>query len=112
GEEALTLLRSAAHAAERKTDTPAESATPPPASMSESDQAEAQTAATDRQKSADDVPPAPLFKLPEGGKVARLEALRRIVLEDSWCRSQVKPGKQVVFGVGSPDARIFFCGEA
>ncbi len=31
---------------------------------------------------------------------------------DEWCKSQVKPGKKVVFGVGSLDAGIFFCGEA
>ncbi len=31
---------------------------------------------------------------------------------DEWCRSQVKAGKKVVFGVGSVDSKIFFCGEA
>ena len=59
-----------------------------------------------------EVPDAPEFSLPEGDKVNRWEALRDRVLNDEWCRSQVKPGKKVVFGVGSLDSRIFFCGEA
>jgi len=59
-----------------------------------------------------EVPPPPVVTLPEGSKEVRWDALRKQVLSDSWCRSQVKPGKQVVFGVGSLEARIFFCGEA
>lgn len=59
-----------------------------------------------------DVPPPPGIHLPEGDKQARWTALREQVLADPWCRSQVKPGKQIVLGVGSLDARIFFCGEA
>ena len=59
-----------------------------------------------------EMPEPPRVALPEGDKILRLAALREQVLSDSWCRSQVKPGKQVVFGVGNPDARIFFCGEA
>ena len=59
-----------------------------------------------------EVPPSPEFKLPDGDKTARWNALHEIVLSDGWCLSQVKPGKKVVFGVGSLDARIFFCGEA
>ncbi|MGC9451141.1 MAG: uracil-DNA glycosylase [Oceanipulchritudo sp.] len=58
------------------------------------------------------VPEAPVVDLPEGDRQARWEALRGQVLTDAWCLSQVKPGKQVVFGVGNIDARIFFCGEA
>jgi DNA polymerase len=58
------------------------------------------------------IPPAPAIQLPEGSKLERLQALRNLVEGDPWCRSQVKPGKQVVFGVGTPEARIFFCGEA
>ena len=58
------------------------------------------------------VPPAPLVDLPQGDRKARWEALRTQVLADDWCQSQVSPGKQVVFGVGSLDARLFFCGEA
>jgi uracil-DNA glycosylase len=62
--------------------------------------------------SAPVLPPPPVFSLPQGAKAERWAALRERVLGDPWCRSQVKPGKQVVFGVGSLDARIFFCGEA
>ena len=59
-----------------------------------------------------EVPAAPAFDLPDGDKPTRLAALREQVLSDAWCLSQVKPGKKVVFGVGSPNARILFCGEA
>jgi len=59
-----------------------------------------------------EVPAPPTVELPEGDKQTQWEALREQVLGDDWCRSQVKPGKKVVFGVGSVDAKIFFCGEA
>lgn len=64
-------------------------------------------------------PPAPApsaappdIELPAGSKAARWAALREIVLNDPVCLSHVRPGKKVVFGVGSLDARIMFVGEA
>lgn len=59
-----------------------------------------------------EVPAPPSVELPDGDKQAQWEALREQVLGDEWCRSQVKPGKKVVFGVGSINSKIFFCGEA
>jgi DNA polymerase len=59
-----------------------------------------------------EVPDAPAVELPDGDKDARMNALREQVLSDPWCLSQIKPAKKVVFGVGSVNARIFFCGEA
>ncbi len=57
--------------------------------------------------------PAPVpFTLPAGDKPSRWAALRARVLADEFCRAQVRPGKQVVFGVGSLDAKIMFVGEA
>ena len=57
--------------------------------------------------------PAPVpFILPEGDKVTRWAALRERVLADPVCRANVRAGKQVVFGVGSLDAKIMFVGEA
>lgn len=57
--------------------------------------------------------PAPVpFTLPAGDKAARWAALRERVLNDPVCRARVRPGKQVVFGVGSLDAKIMFVGEA
>lgn len=57
--------------------------------------------------------PAPKpFKLPQGGKRERWEALRDIVLGDEICAQHLRPGKKIVFGVGNLDADIFFCGEA
>jgi len=58
------------------------------------------------------IPEPEPFALPDGGKRARWEWLREKVLGDPVCREHVRPGKQVVFGVGDLDASIFFCGEA
>lgn len=54
----------------------------------------------------------PIIHLPDGDKSTRWNALRELVLNDSVCRAHVHSGKKIVFGVGSLDARIFFCGEA
>jgi DNA polymerase len=57
--------------------------------------------------------PAPVaFTLPQGDKAARWAALRAHVLGDPVCRAHVRPGKQVVFGVGRVEAKIMFVGEA
>ena len=58
------------------------------------------------------IPPPPSVTLPAGDKRTRWTALQKRILGDEVCRAHVRPGKQVVFGVGSLDARIFFCGEA
>lgn len=69
-------------------------------------------------EAAKDRPAEPLFPsppeivLPEGDKSLRWNALRDQVLNCPVCNSHVAPGKKVVFGVGSLDAKIFFCGEA
>lgn len=58
------------------------------------------------------LPPAPTVTLPEGDKAARWQALLAKVLADPVCRENVRPGKKVVLGVGSLDAKIMFVGEA
>lgn len=58
------------------------------------------------------LPPPPLFKLTGADKAARWAELRTIVLGDETCKARVRPGKQVVFGVGNIDAKIMFVGEA
>jgi len=58
------------------------------------------------------LPPPPVVALGVGDKRTRWTALRARVLGDEVCRAHVRPGKQVVFGVGDPEAKIFFCGEA
>lgn len=55
---------------------------------------------------------APSVNLPEGDKAARWAALREQVLNDPVCCAHVRPGKKVVLGVGSLDAKIMFVGEA
>ncbi len=54
----------------------------------------------------------PTVVLPEGDKAARWAALRETVLNDPVCCAHVRPGKKVVLGAGSLDARIMFVGEA
>jgi uracil-DNA glycosylase family 4 len=58
------------------------------------------------------IPPPPIVQLPGGDKASRWAALRHLVLNDPICRGHVRPGKQVVFGVGKLDAQIMFVGEA
>jgi DNA polymerase len=50
--------------------------------------------------------------LPPGNKAARWAWLNERVVNDPTCRAHVRPGKRVVLGVGSLDARIMFVGEA
>lgn len=61
---------------------------------------------------ADNLPRPPSFTLPEGDKQTRWNALLALVLNDPTCKSHVRPGKKVVLGVGSLDAKIMFVGEA
>lgn len=67
-----------------------------------------------RPKPADEnkLPLPPKVELPAGSKQERWEALRQQVLNDPVCQSHVRAEKKVVFGVGSLEAKIFFCGEA
>jgi len=54
----------------------------------------------------------PTLTLPTGEKQARWDALRKIVMNDPVCLENGKTKGTVVFGTGSLDADIFFCGEA
>ncbi len=58
------------------------------------------------------LPPPPTVDLPAGDKASRWAALVSLVKENPVCQEQLLPGKQLVVGVGSLDAKIFFCGEA
>jgi DNA polymerase len=50
--------------------------------------------------------------LPAGDKPTRWNALLALVTGDPTCRAKVRPGKKVVLGVGSLEAKIMFVGEA
>lgn len=63
-------------------------------------------------KAEEPLPPPPVVELPPGDKQTQWDWLRQRVLNCPTCRQHVKPGKQVVFGVGNLEAEIFFCGEA
>ncbi len=58
------------------------------------------------------LPPPPVFTLPAGDKTTRWEWLRDYVLTHPVCTKNVRPGKKVVLGVGSLEAKIMFVGEA
>src|SRR5688572_20390848 len=58
------------------------------------------------------LPAAPVVMLPAGDKTQRWAALLAAVMSDGTCSSNVRPGKKVVLGVGSLEAKIMFVGEA
>lgn len=58
------------------------------------------------------LPPPPSVVLPAGDKQTRWNALLDLVLNDPTCKANVRPGKKVVLGVGTLDAKIMFVGEA
>jgi uracil-DNA glycosylase family 4 len=58
------------------------------------------------------LPPPPVVNLPAGDKATRWAWLRDQVLNHPVCLANVRPGKKVVFGVGSLDAKILFVGDA
>lgn len=55
---------------------------------------------------------APTVVLGDGDKATRWAALRDLVTKDPTCCAHVRPGKKVVLGVGSLEAKIMFVGEA
>jgi uracil-DNA glycosylase family 4 len=61
---------------------------------------------------ANALPASPTVNLPKGDKQTRWTALRDQVFKDPTCVANVRPGKKVVLGVGSLDAKIMFVGEA
>lgn len=57
--------------------------------------------------------PAPVpFEMIDGTKRQRWDFLREKVLSDPVCNEHLHAGKNLVFGVGNLDAKVFFCGEA
>ncbi|MDP0502008.1 MAG: uracil-DNA glycosylase [Verrucomicrobiota bacterium JB022] len=58
------------------------------------------------------LPEAPKVKLPKGSKQKQWDALREQIYADPVCHEQAGDPERVVFGVGSLDSDIFFCGEA
>lgn len=58
------------------------------------------------------LPDAPVIELPEGDAATRLDWLRERVLGCEVCQAHLNERGKVVFGTGSPEADIFFCGEA
>jgi uracil-DNA glycosylase len=112
-EEGLAALRTAARAA--AVDAPA------PATIAAAAPRPARPAAPAAAPARPEVPAGPpppslaalrarLQALPD--KETRWAALCEIVRQDPHCRAQLRPGRQLVIGVGDLQARIFFVGEA
>ncbi len=57
------------------------------------------------------IPAPPVVELPKGSKMEQMNWLRERVLGDPGCLAHLRPGRKLVFGVGTPEAEIFFCGE-
>ena len=57
------------------------------------------------------IPAPPQVELPAGDKATRWSALREKVLNDKVCLTHLPSDKKVVFGIGSLDSKIFFCGD-
>ncbi len=58
------------------------------------------------------LPPPPTVSLPPGDKQTRWNVLLELVRNDATCKAHVRPGKKVVLGAGSVEAKIMFVGEA
>ena len=58
------------------------------------------------------LPAPPPVVLPAGDKATRWKWLCDLVINHPVCTANVRPGKKVVLGVGSLDAKIMFVGEA
>lgn len=58
------------------------------------------------------LPEPPVIDLPEGTPVEKLDALRALVEACETCKAHLGDSDKVVFGTGSAEADIFFCGEA
>ncbi len=57
------------------------------------------------------IPAPPVVEVPGGSKMEQMNWLRERVLSDPVCLAHLRPGRKLVFGVGTPEAEIFFCGE-
>jgi len=57
------------------------------------------------------IPAPPALELPQGSKMEQMNWLRERVLACPVCNAHLRPGRKLVFGVGTPEAEIFFCGE-
>jgi DNA polymerase len=113
-EDSLVTLRQLVAARRAAASPPADAPVEPPAPEARAGESRMEVS-TLRQPAASAVrllPPPPEVVLPGGDKPVRWQALREQVLNHPVCRAHVRPGKKVVFGVGSLDARIMFVGEA
>ena len=82
---------------------------------------EVSTQATSEKKSTKDSTPInanpallspPQFSMPDGTKQEKWDWLKKKVLGCEVCKSELNPNGKIVFGVGNPNADLFFCGEA
>ena len=60
----------------------------------------------------DPLPESPEIELPKSDAVSQLAWLKKRVLECEVCKEHLSDDGKIVFGNGSPQADILFCGEA
>lgn len=58
------------------------------------------------------IPQAPTINLPDGDAATQMQWLKEQVESSTTCKEQLRQDEQLVFGDGSLDADIFYCGEA
>lgn len=108
--EAVAADRSSSRAARPGEDT-AERFSKMMATIADDEPAEPSAAAQTPEEQAP-IPAPESFELPQTPRMEQWLWLRDKVLKCPVCNEHVRPGKKVVFGVGSIEADIFFCGEA
>ena len=58
------------------------------------------------------LPESPIIKIPDGDATQRMQWLKEQIEASSVCQEQLRKNDTLVFGSGSINADIFFCGEA
>ncbi len=80
--------------------------------VKEAPQPQAAQSAKAEALAAPPLPEAPQIELPEGDAATQLAWLSERVLACEVCQAQLNEQGQIVFGTGSAEADILFCGEA
>jgi DNA polymerase len=57
-------------------------------------------------------PEPPVIDLPKGSPAGQMDALRALVEACETCNAHLSGDGKIVFGTGSAEAELFFCGEA
>lgn len=113
---AVRALRTLGRATAPAPPSAVSASSPRPPAGSPSSRAAVPPRAVPRTAEAPAAPPVPApppdIRLPEGPKAERLRVLAGLVAESAACRALFQRSRNMVFGVGDPDAALMFIGEA